>query len=73
MFIVFYQESDPDEDFYQVEWDAVPRIGETICIPDSYAADKQQEETTFEVKSINWRRYSKSGCAELIVSPVPES
>lgn len=32
-FVVFYRESEPDDDFYSAEWDGVPAVGELVDLP----------------------------------------
>ena len=62
-FFVFYRESEPEEDFYSADWDAVPDVGEVVELPPEH-----EEETNgpysptlerFVVKRREWADYTR--------------
>ena len=75
-FVVFYRESEPEEDFYSADWDGVPAVGETVDLPEdntrSESAPYRPTLERFVVKSRHWADYTRHNnvSVEIIVAPV---
>ena len=78
-YVVFYRESDPEEDFYSGEWDGVPVVGETVDLPENYdmssgSGPYRPVLKRYTVKSRHWADNTRhhNASVEIIVAPVEE-
>ena len=75
-YVVFYRESEPEEDFYSADWDGVPAVGETVDLPEDYGqGERDPYRPTLErfiVKSRHWSDYTRhhNVSVDIIVAPV---